>query len=161
MGTDLHHRNPYTWKKNGLHTETGPRPASMNIKAANSLLVDRQTTQSIHLLMSVGSHVSCRVYVMLTHSNIRRRKWYRVSNELPQKRAGKWSCATAGSQNPNDDKSPSVQVMAWCRQATSHYRNQCWPCSMMPYLNKAIQEHKCVVVIMSNSLKSNGKSKMA
>ena len=26
-----------------------------------------------------------------------------------------------------------VQVMAWCRQATSHYLNQCWPCFMMSY----------------------------
>ena len=25
-----------------------------------------------------------------------------------------------------DDKSTLVQVMAWCRQATSHYLNQCW-----------------------------------
>ena len=24
-----------------------------------------------------------------------------------------------------DDKSTLVQVMAWCRQATSHYLNQC------------------------------------
>ena len=26
-----------------------------------------------------------------------------------------------------DDKSTLVQVMAWCRQATSHYLSQCWP----------------------------------
>ena len=25
------------------------------------------------------------------------------------------------------------QVMAWCRQATSHYMNQCWPRSVSPY----------------------------
>ena len=31
------------------------------------------------------------------------------------------------------DKSTLVPVMAWCRQATSHYLNQCWPCSMLPY----------------------------
>ena len=30
------------------------------------------------------------------------------------------------------DKSTLVQVMAWCRQATSHYLNQCWPRSMSP-----------------------------
>ena len=29
-----------------------------------------------------------------------------------------------------DDKSPLVQVMAWCRQATSHYLSQCWPRSL-------------------------------
>ena len=32
-----------------------------------------------------------------------------------------------------DDKSKSVQVMAWCCQATSHYLSQCWPRSMLPY----------------------------
>ena len=32
-----------------------------------------------------------------------------------------------------DDKSTLVQVMAWCRQATGHYLNQCWPRSQMPY----------------------------
>ena len=30
------------------------------------------------------------------------------------------------------DKSTLVQVMAWCRQATSHYLNQCWLRSMSP-----------------------------
>ena len=31
------------------------------------------------------------------------------------------------------DKSTLVQVMAWCRQATSHYMSQCWPRSLSPY----------------------------
>ena len=31
-----------------------------------------------------------------------------------------------------DDKPTLVQVMAWCRQATSHYLNQCWLRSMSP-----------------------------
>ena len=31
-----------------------------------------------------------------------------------------------------DDKSTLVQVMAWCRQATSHYLSQCWLRSMSP-----------------------------
>ena len=36
-------------------------------------------------------------------------------------------------QDLTDDKSTLVQVMAWCHQATSHYLNQCWPRSPMPY----------------------------
>ena len=36
-------------------------------------------------------------------------------------------------QNLTNDKSTLVQVMAWCRQATSHYLKQCWPRSMLPY----------------------------
>ena len=32
-----------------------------------------------------------------------------------------------------DDQSTLVQVMAWCRQATSHYLSQCWPRSLPPY----------------------------
>ena len=26
-----------------------------------------------------------------------------------------------------------VRVIIWCQQPTSHYHNQCWPSSMMPY----------------------------
>ena len=36
-------------------------------------------------------------------------------------------------QNLTDDQSTLVQVMAWCRQATSQYLNQCWPRSPTPY----------------------------
>ena len=36
-------------------------------------------------------------------------------------------------QNLTDDKSTLVQVMAWCRQATSHYLSQCWLSSLSPY----------------------------
>ena len=32
-----------------------------------------------------------------------------------------------------DGKSTLVQIMAWCRQATSHYLSQCWPISVSPY----------------------------
>ena len=32
-----------------------------------------------------------------------------------------------------DGKSTLVQVMAWCRQATSHYLSQCWPRSLSPH----------------------------
>ena len=32
-----------------------------------------------------------------------------------------------------DDQSTLVQVMAWCRQATSHYLSQCWPRSVTSY----------------------------
>ena len=31
-----------------------------------------------------------------------------------------------------EDKSTLVQVMAWCRQATSHNLNQCWPRFVSP-----------------------------
>ena len=34
--------------------------------------------------------------------------------------------------DPVDDKSTLVEVMAWCRQATSHYLSQCWPRSVLP-----------------------------
>ena len=32
-----------------------------------------------------------------------------------------------------DDKSTLVQVMAWCRQATTYHLSQCWPRSPSPY----------------------------
>ena len=37
------------------------------------------------------------------------------------------------SLNLTDDKSTLVQVMAWCRQETSHYLNQCWLRYPTPY----------------------------
>ena len=36
------------------------------------------------------------------------------------------------SSDFTDDQSTLVQVMAWCRQATSHYLSQCWPRSLSP-----------------------------
>ena len=36
-------------------------------------------------------------------------------------------------QDLTDDKSTLGQVMAWCRQASSHYLDQCWPRSPTPY----------------------------
>ena len=36
-------------------------------------------------------------------------------------------------QDLTDDKSTLVQLMAWCRQATSHYLGQCWLSSLSPY----------------------------
>ena len=32
-----------------------------------------------------------------------------------------------------DGKSTLVQVMTWCRRATSQYLSQCWPKSLLPY----------------------------
>ena len=37
------------------------------------------------------------------------------------------------SRDLSEDESTLVQVMAWCRQATSHYLSQCWPRSLSPY----------------------------
>ena len=37
------------------------------------------------------------------------------------------------SQNLTSEMSTLVQVMAWCRQPTSHYLDQCCPRSLMPY----------------------------
>ena len=43
-----------------------------------------------------------------------------------------------------DDNSTLVQVMAWCRQATSRCLSQCWPRSMSPYGVTRPQWVKCV-----------------
>ena len=37
------------------------------------------------------------------------------------------------SMDLTDDKSTLVQVMKWCRQASSHYLSKCWPRSLSPY----------------------------
>ena len=35
-------------------------------------------------------------------------------------------------KNTFADKSKFVQIMSWCRQATSHCLSQCWPISIVP-----------------------------
>ena len=53
-----------------------------------------------------------------------------------------------------DDKSTLVQVMAWCRQATSHYLSQCWP--RLPYGVTRPQWVKvmvCWLPLLSHNLK--------
>ena len=54
------------------------------------------------------------------------------------------------SLNFTDDNSILVKVMAWCRQATSHYLSQCWPRSLSPYgvtrsqgVNALSEAHAC------------------
>ena len=44
------------------------------------------------------------------------------------------------------DKSTLVQVMTWCRHATSHYLSQCWPKSQSPY---GVTRPQCVNGIQS------------
>ena len=53
------------------------------------------------------------------------------------------------SLNFTDVKSTLVQVMVWCRQATSHYLNQCWPRSMSPY---GVTGPQCVKAILNLSI---------
>ena len=50
-------------------------------------------------------------------------------------------------QDHTDDKSTLVHVMAWCRQATSHYLNQCWPRWPTPYGVTRPQWVKCLLSI--------------
>ena len=47
-------------------------------------------------------------------------------------------------QNPFDDNPTLVQVMAWCRQAASHYLSRCWPRSMSPY---GITRHNELIIL--------------
>ena len=46
-----------------------------------------------------------------------------------------------------DDQSTLVQVMAWCRQATSHYLSQCCPRSQSPH---CVTRQQCVLVRKSS-----------
>ena len=51
-----------------------------------------------------------------------------------------------------DDQSTLVQVMAWCRQATSHYLSQCWPRSLSPYGITRPQWVKALINVLPQSL---------
>ena len=47
----------------------------------------------------------------------------------------------------NDDQSTLAQIMAWCRQATSHYLSQCWARSLSPY---GITRPQCVKTLWTS-----------
>ena len=55
-----------------------------------------------------------------------------------------WIVLNWMSLDLTEDKSTLVQVMAWCRQATSHYLSQCWPRSVLPYDVPRSQWVKCL-----------------
>ena len=44
-------------------------------------------------------------------------------------------------QGLTEDKLTLIQIMAWCRQATSHYLSQCWSRFMSPY---GVTRQQCV-----------------
>ena len=61
-----------------------------------------------------------------------------------------------------DDKSTLVQVMAWCRQATSHYLSQCWPRSLSPYgVTRPQWVNKDSLVQLNKRLKSCWRSSIS
>ena len=69
------------------------------------------------------------------------------------------SCETAlrsMPQNPSNDKSTLVQVMAWCRQAASHYLSQCCPRSLSPY---GVTRPQWVNTLQINTLRPDDISK--
>ena len=53
------------------------------------------------------------------------------------------------TQDSTDDKWILVQVMAWCRQAASHYPKQCWPnfcCQMAPLGTSTLIEASPIII---------------
>ena len=64
------------------------------------------------------------------------------------------SCETGNTWMPqdlNDDFYVLLHLVAWCHKATSHYLNQCWLRSMMPYgktssqwISKTLSIYYCI-----------------
>ena len=54
-----------------------------------------------------------------------------------------------------DDKSTSVQVMAWWRQATSHYMNHLDPCRHMMSLGHNVQSSTTNILLIGESASVN------
>ena len=61
-------------------------------------------------------------------------------------------------QNTCDENWILVQVMAWCRQATSHYLNQCWPWSLSP---NNVSRPKWVKPFLLNCSETHTQKKLA
>ena len=76
--------------------------------------------QCWHIMSNVQWHPLVKHFIKISHGPKNRS----YDNAL------KWM-----PQDLTDDKSPQVQVMAWCHQAASHYLSWCWLRSMLPYGN--------------------------
>ena len=129
LSSYLYNRNPYIYK-DGLYIETDPRNCpcwpvgsvpcqGLYILAIDSLAPGRPgchfKTAIFNFVLLIG---------IFTSSNDNALRW--IPGDLA------------------DDKSTLVQVMAWCRQATSHYLSQCWPSSMSPY---GMPRPQCVLML--------------
>ena len=54
-----------------------------------------------------------------------------------------------------ENKSTLVQIIAWCRQARSHYLSQCWPRSVSPYgVTRAQWVNRVVGAVCLQNLRS-------
>ena len=58
----------------------------------------------------------------------------KLSNKISWALPMKLPTSECLKQDPINDKSTVVQVMAWCRWATSHFLKQCWFISMLSYV---------------------------
>ena len=98
-----------------------------------SIEMQKLFVQKLHLKMSPKCLSFCPGFSMLTH-------WPLGDfNEILNRVIFKLILMIGGSGfwwmslDLTGDKSILIQVMAWCRQATSHYLSQCWPSSRASY----------------------------
>ena len=75
-----------------------------------------------------GPHVGPMNFAISVHTS---KSWPFFNSLAPGRFEGKFSWIILApvllSLDLTNDKSTSVQVMVWCRQAASHYMRQCWP----------------------------------
>ena len=74
--------------------------------------------------------------------------------EIKRKNLFKSTCPTGSFTCPGPSgsgKRRALHLMAWCRQATKHYLNQCWPSFTLIYgvtrdqwVNEVSQTHTCI-----------------
>ena len=122
----LQHMQPQWCPNLGLIPSNLQTPSSaaqlvLNFASGHSSEIDASWTKSINLLAPEKFEWNFRYLIFQIISMI---DGWGISCEL----ALGWM-----SLDLTDDKSTLVQVMTWRRQATSHYRSQCWPRSMPPY----------------------------
>ena len=132
-------RSPRDWKRNERDSRRGSRDQSMGINSkrvfVSNIHYDTRWMTLKDLFKTEGKYNSKTFFFhwiflsSLTH-------WHLGDFNLILVNGG-WgiSYKIAFRRRPlelTDDKSTLVQVMAWCRQATSHYLSQCWPRSMSP-----------------------------
>ena len=96
------------------------RSTLVQVMVCYLMVPNHYLNQYWHIMSNVQWHPLFKSFIQISHGP-KNRSYNHALRWMPQ--------------DLTDDKSPQVQVMAWCHQAASHCLNWCWLRSMLPYGN--------------------------
>ena len=143
MGSPLHWRHAQSARRRHLKADGNPSPAWYHYRSHSRLAPSQWETslQSNAVSHRLGENlksalyynqgyvdslapVRCGLNLYISSFQIQTKDIY-LEHFL-------WNCPQLNTYDITGRQTTLVQVIAWCRQATSHYTNQCWPTSLSP-----------------------------